>query len=262
MAASFEIRSYTHERVTIRVNGVSDGDNIRVVIYEVNADTPTVDGFYSADGTSETLRIGDLEPETDYFVDVRINKDDFLGAQYFTTDAAPKIVTIYFDDDGDDRPESSVEVETGDYPPDIDPPEKSGYVFKGYWTLQQDEADGTEVQYYDEEGISLIRYNDKWSSITLYAYWQKAGTAFAWTNEKVAGEPFNLTATEWNALAAFVNSKRSRAYSFTVAVKGNDFTAAMYNEMVDAIGEGTEVEPGDPITADLMNELVTNANNM
>jgi hypothetical protein len=262
MAASFEIRSYTHERVTIRVNGVSDGDEIRVLIFEVDAANPTVNELYYADGTSETLRIGDLEPETDYFVDVRINNDNFLGAQYFTTDAAPKIVTIYFDDDGDDRPESSVEVETGDYPPDIDPPKKSGYVFKGYWTSQQDEADGTEVQYYDEEGISLIRYNDKWSSITLYAYWQKAGTVFAWATEKVQGEEFKLTADEWNALASFVNSKRSRAYSFTVAVKGNDFTAAMYNEVVEAIGEGTEVEKGDIITADLLNELVANANNM
>ena len=85
---------------------------------------------------------------------------------------------------------------------------------------------------------------------------------FKWTYAKTKGVEFNLTATEWNNLCAFVNAQRSAAYSFTTAVKGNDFTAVMYNQMVSAIGAGTTVEKGDIITAALMNALVTNANNM
>ena len=85
---------------------------------------------------------------------------------------------------------------------------------------------------------------------------------FAWTYAKKQGGDWNLTATEWNNLCAFVNAQRSSAYSFTSAVKGNVFTAAMYNQMVSAIGTGTRVASGDTITAALMNALVTNANNM
>lgn len=85
---------------------------------------------------------------------------------------------------------------------------------------------------------------------------------FAWTYAKTKGVEFNLTATEWNNLIAFVNAQRTSNYSFTTAVKGNSFTAAIYNEMVNAIGVGTTVSKGDIITAALMNQLVANANNM
>lgn len=85
---------------------------------------------------------------------------------------------------------------------------------------------------------------------------------FKWTYAKVKGEEWNLTAAEWNNLCAFVNAQRSSNYPFTTAVKGNDFTAVIYNQMVSAIGTGTTVSKGDEITAALMNALVTNANNM
>ena len=52
------------------------------------------------------------------------------------------------------------------------------------------------------------------------------------------------------------------AYDFTKAVKDKPVTAAIYNEMVEAIGVGTTVKPRDAITADLLNDLVANANNM
>ena len=92
------------------------------------------------------------------------------------------------------------------------------------------------------------------------------GSLFAWTKPKSAGVEWNLTTAEWNGLTAFVNARRSalgkEQVSFTVAKVGKAFTAGMYNEVVDAIGEGTTVKPGWAITATLMNEIVTNANNM
>lgn len=140
--------------------------------------------------------------------------------------------------------------------PDISVPSRSGYKFYGYFTS----TDGSGTQYYDSSGGN---YGDiiwkKTSGLTLYAYWSGK---FAWTYEKAKGIEWNLTADEWNGLIDFVNARRSSAYSFTAAVKDNPFTAAMYNQMVSAIGSGTNVNAGDIITGDLMNELVTNANAM
>lgn len=143
-------------------------------------------------------------------------------------------------------------------------PSRDDYTFLGYFTQKQSEATDIIVQYYDADGLCVLE-NREWTTeynITIYAHWRSITANFAWTHEKIAGKPFNLTATEWNDLAAFVNSKRSKAYSFTMAVKDEPFTADIYNEMVDAIGTGTKVEPRVPVTADLMNELVANANNM
>jgi hypothetical protein len=85
---------------------------------------------------------------------------------------------------------------------------------------------------------------------------------FAWTYPKVAGGKFNLTAAEWNGLWTAIEANLGRSYSHTKAVAGNTFTAAMYNQAVDAIGKGTKVSKGGTITAALMNALVTNVNKM
>ena len=262
MAVYFTIpnNGVQEDQFKVRVYGLSVGDTVRVFA-RLASDTTDVSfdetGTYSGDRDYYLETVRDLEPATKYLVNVMVNDSGtWLGAQEAKTEGY--LYTIYLDDDGDGRAESSVQVEIDEYPPTITKPTKAGYVFMGYFT----QTGGNGVQYYDENGESIIPYDGSYDSITIFAYWKKASTVFAWTNEKVAGEPFNLTATEWNALAAFVNSKRRTAYSFTVAVKGNDFTAAMYNEMVTAIGAGTEVESGDTITADLMNALVTNANKM
>lgn len=138
-------------------------------------------------------------------------------------------------------------------------PKRDGYFFKGYYT----EKNGGGTRYYDEQGNGLIEYIII-GNITLYACWS---TEFAWTYPKTQGAEWNLKAFEWNDLITFVNKKRlalgKTEFSFTPAIKDETvFTAAIYNEMVNAIGKGTPVSSGKPITADLMNELVTNANAM
>lgn len=86
--------------------------------------------------------------------------------------------------------------------------------------------------------------------------------AFAWTYPKTTGGSFNLTKSEWDSLWSFIETRTGSAVSHTSAAVGGRFTAAMYNEAVNAIGAGTLVSAGEPITAALMNELVTNVNNM
>ena len=95
---------------------------------------------------------------------------------------------------------------------------------------------------------------------------------FSWTYAKTSGDGFNLTAVEWNNFTARINAERKylgkSAYSFTKAVKGENFTAAMYNEAVDAIkgmGGGAggyiyTVKKGDTITEYAMNQIVAELN--
>lgn len=97
-----------------------------------------------------------------------------------------------------------------------------------------------------------------------------APSGFSWTYEKVQGQPFNLTAQEWNTCTAWINTVRGRqttplvAYPFTTAVKDQPFTAAMYEEARLAIqaiagygGYIPEVKRDDPITAYALNILVS-----
>lgn len=94
---------------------------------------------------------------------------------------------------------------------------------------------------------------------------------FAWTYNKGSGRDFNLTASEWNSFTARINEFREykglSRYSFTTARRGNDFTAAMYNQARSAIrgisGYGTyipQVSAGDDITAYVLNVIVNELN--
>lgn len=89
---------------------------------------------------------------------------------------------------------------------------------------------------------------------------------FSWTYTKRSGRAFNLTADEWNELTSNINEvRRYRGYSnysFTTAYSGDNFTAKMYNQAVNAIkgisGYGTyiyTVSKGEEITADHLNDL-------
>lgn len=89
---------------------------------------------------------------------------------------------------------------------------------------------------------------------------------FEWTYAKAKGRTFNLTATEWNNFTARINEfrvyKGLSNYSFTTAVKGARFTAAMYKQATVAIqgipGYGAYIpnaEPGDIVTAYHLNQI-------
>lgn len=112
---------------------------------------------------------------------------------------------------------------------------------------------------YDDSG-----YSTQLAYLTLYDVYTESPRIpdFAWTYAKTSGGRFNLTAAEWNGLWDAIELRLGRSYSHTRAYVGNTFTAAMYNEAVNAIGRGATVSRGDTITAALMNALVTNVNRM
>ena len=93
------------------------------------------------------------------------------------------------------------------------------------------------------------------------------------TSDKIQGQPFDLKATEWNNFTANINAVRQYKnysyYWFTQAQQGVRFTAAYFNEAVDAINamlpqfnQLPRVSSGDTITAYLMNIIVSRLNSI
>lgn len=89
---------------------------------------------------------------------------------------------------------------------------------------------------------------------------------FYWDTAKTSGAKFNLTASEWNRLISNINSVRSylgySSASFSKAVAGNKFTAAMFNQARSAIisisgfsGYIPQATSGGKVYANMLNAL-------
>ena len=111
------------------------------------------------------------------------------------------------------------------------------------------------------------------TSLTIAVPLKIRPSDFRWTYPKTSGGNFNLTASEWNSFTSKINEFRDycnlSTYIFTTAYTGNTFTAAMYRQARTAIqaidGYGTYIPyvySGDDITADMMNILVSELNNI
>jgi len=102
---------------------------------------------------------------------------------------------------------------------------------------------------------------------------------FYWTYAKTQGNTFNLTAAEWNGFMDNINLVRAYkglfTVSYTTAITGNAFTAAMYNQAYSAVNgmynymttmgqayiNATSVmSSGDIITANSLNYLQLSLN--
>ena len=96
------------------------------------------------------------------------------------------------------------------------------------------------VSYYDEEGIS----HSETFSQTFVAIGYPRPSNFSWTTPKVSGQPFLLTAVEWNSLINTVKEfhkytlgyYNSDLYPMTTVSQGDIFYAARFNEVRFAIG--------------------------
>lgn len=62
---------------------------------------------------------------------------------------------------------------------------------------------------------------------------------FDWDTPKIAGERFNVNATEWNRLTEFINAGLAQMgyspYPFTYALPGEEFSAAIVNEVTNQL---------------------------
>lgn len=86
--ASFAIKKYTDASVTIEVTGISKGQTVRFYIREdPDPGYSTVDKNYTASTTHMKKTFSGLSADTEYACNVKVD-DDWIGAQYFTTDSA------------------------------------------------------------------------------------------------------------------------------------------------------------------------------
>lgn len=133
------------------------------------------------------------------------------------------------------------------------------------------------VEWQVESGNITIQDNSWFwmpeSNVSIKAVFQKKPRPdfFAWDTDKIKGEEFNLTASEWNGLRANINLvlayKGQTQYAYQSVNTGEKFTADHYNAVVTAIqsvnGYGTslfDVASGKPITAACLNLLVSELN--
>lgn len=84
--ASFSITNITYYSVTIVLNGLSYGDEVRVFIRLADDPDDVTYDVESPFAGSEMMKFPDLEPETEYAINVNVN-GTWLGTQSFTTAA-------------------------------------------------------------------------------------------------------------------------------------------------------------------------------
>lgn len=84
--ASFSVRNITDTSIDVRVTGISSGDTVRIFI-RLYADTSNVkyDVKPVASASYLDMSFQNLEPGTHYAINVKINNDDWLGADDFWT---------------------------------------------------------------------------------------------------------------------------------------------------------------------------------
>ena len=86
---------------------------------------------------------------------------------------------------------------------------------------------------------------------------------FEWDTPKTAGQPLVISANEWNRLRAYAiarNTENGTTVTITTVKTGDPISAAIYNEMKQAISNVSEVDvqdksPGDPIKASEIDAL-------
>lgn len=95
---------------------------------------------------------------------------------------------------------------------------------------------------------------------------------FSWTFFKSSGQPFNLTAHEWNSFTNNINAVRSykglASYGFSTAYSGSPFRASHFNEAYFALQSMASVSGistkaiGDAVRASDLNSLVNILNSV
>jgi hypothetical protein len=92
-----------------------------------------------------------------------------------------------------------------------------------------------------------------------------------WQTEIVSGKKFNIPADEWNKIIRVVRERLEKEdvvvdeIIMDPAVKGKPFTAKQFNQVLYAVNifnphDIEDVSPGDAITAELLNKLLTKIN--
>lgn len=123
-------------------------------------------------------------------------------------------------------------------------------------------------------GYSPQKYSyTDWGNTRTVTTNSRRPSNFYWTSTKNSGAEFNLSASEWNALANKINAfrtyKNRENYWFTTAYAGSEYEAYYFNQAVAAIGAmipstspPDSVSSGQIIYASQLNGLVSSLNSI
>lgn len=179
------------------------------------------------------------------------------GGEEYTLDAVwvPNVYVVTLNKQGGSGGTDSVEATYGEPLDTIEVPTKSGYIFNGYYKYKE----GSGTQYYVADGTSAISSWSETDDRELYACWL---AKFAWTYEKVQYGECNIKAFEWNSLTSFINAHINKDFKFTYVNPDDYFTFEICNEIFEAINDETRVVQYQPVTAQLLNDIVTKVNTL
>lgn len=129
------------------------------------------------------------------------------------------------------------------------------------------EVDGSTTDYHKTDiPCCIYGSSDKAFEATTNDQIMKIYYKYRWDNPPKTGNPWEITAKEWNYLRDFIDDQRlangNAKSGLTDVSRDEIFTFTHYNNMWKAIGKGTEVQRWQEITQALMDELVINANAM
>lgn len=119
------------------------------------------------------------------------------------------------------------------------------------------------MSYFEIEGEIASKFSE---SKSVYTF-----SVLTWDTPKVKGQPFNLSANEWNKIVNAAKERLEREdvvveeFTFDPAVAGKKVTAVQFNQLLKAINvfnphDIEDVYEGSAITADLLNLVIGKIN--
>lgn len=153
----------------------------------------------------------------------------------------------------------------------------STYTSNSYYTFSTD-ANGNEFVKDARYTVRLWAYDNAGNTserTTTVTFVPQRPSNWAWHSQKVRGNSFLLTATEWNSLQTRINDFRRYKglgrYNFTSAYAGKQVSAIMFNQIISALNVPyldvpsyyilpSMVSSGKPITASDLNAIVSYMN--
>lgn len=144
---------------------------------------------------------------------------------------------------------------------------------KEYWICQNSWKDGKTGELVGHKGFFFVPFDyPRTINLIKLVPCYATSTTYAWENPKVAGQSASLLANEWNNLSDVLLAKlHNRAKATTPPLHyvkpGQLFTATLFNEVNSNLNQMistgiTNKVPGNPMTANDLNTLVTKLNSL
>ena len=223
--ATVSVRNVESDSVTVRVSGVSKGDELFFFV-RLYDDTSDVSGTDYATATSSTMStdIGGLEPDTDYIANVRVNNVWQTGVK-FTTKSA---LNPYFYVSNIGTNSVTVHVEDLEY----------GQSVRIFIRLYNDSSSSVVSQDYTASGSSLSKTYSNLSPNTRYAINVRIDGSWLDADEFTTDKPA-ISKWSWSASNGTASAAQTQTAYNALIDRGSlsDFSYRVWNDMCSKVIE-------------------------